>query len=276
MIVRIKRKSHNYSIIDNTPLSDSRLSYRARGVLAYLLTKPDEWEVNMKEIESGGKEGREAIQAAFKELQALGYASLNVERGKGGVFAGKKWTINECPDGKTEKPFVRSSDGKTEKPKTRITVPIIITDTVVSTELEDDVDARDLEAEIEKAIQDLKADKEKKAPPIPRTPPAPLQPISQLSAENPAIKNTFINSRKLPPERFEEMVAAFDSEMDATKEHHHGESDLIKHFLNWAGNKIRIEQETKQRPVRSTPAASKSTITQAGRDVEHYRKPQAF
>ena len=143
-----------------------------------------------------------------------------------------------------------------------------------STNLLVGMDARDFENEIEKAIEDLKADKEKKLP-LGRAA-VPLPPIAELSAHNPAIKNTFINSRRLPPERFEEMVSAFDSEMDATKEHHHGESDLIKHFLNWSGNRIRIDQENKQRPARSTPAASKSTITQAGRDVEHYRKPQAF
>ncbi len=130
------------------------------------------------------------------------------------------------------------------------------------------------EAIAKKAFDALNTEKEKKSSSGAARP--ALRPIAEIAAENPAVQNTYTTSRRLPPERFGEMVLAFDTEAEALNGHYHGEGDLIKHFLNYAANKIRIEQETKTRPVRSAPAASKSTITQAGRDAEHYRKPQAF
>lgn len=259
MIVRIKRKSHNYSIIDNAPLSDSRLSYRARGVLAYLLTKPDEWEVNMKEIESGGKEGREAIRAAFNELKALGYAELKAEKGRGGAFAGRKWMINECPDGKPEKPSFPQPDGKTESPKNRIPVPIVITDTTVITELEEEEEKAAAKIEnvdpVELAIQALKADLERKEK---ARAAAPRRKLAEMVSENPAIRNTYIISRRLPPERFEEIVAAFDEEQAAAPTDHQGESQIVKHFLNFAKSKILIEKDELAR--QRTPRSSNGSV----------------
>lgn len=140
--------------------------------------------------------------------------------------------------------------------------------------LEDVEDTRDFENEIEKAISALEAEKEKK-PPLGRAA-APLPPVADLAAQNPAIRNTYLVSRRLPPERFEEMVAAFDTESELNQKSYTSEAAKAEHFLNWAANRIRIEQEEKQRPLRPPARPPKSTITRAGSDPEHYRKPQAF
>ncbi|TKI88055.1 DNA-binding protein, partial [Bacillus wiedmannii] len=41
-IFRVK-KDNNYSVINNTGLKDKRLSWKAKGILAYILTLPDDW-----------------------------------------------------------------------------------------------------------------------------------------------------------------------------------------------------------------------------------------
>ncbi|MGR5875594.1 hypothetical protein ACT7DH_27750 [Bacillus pacificus] len=41
-IFRVK-KDVNYSVIHNTPLRDEKLSWRAKGLLAYMLSLPDDW-----------------------------------------------------------------------------------------------------------------------------------------------------------------------------------------------------------------------------------------
>lgn len=40
-IIRVKKDS-NYSVINNTGLKDERLSWKAKGILAYALTLPDD------------------------------------------------------------------------------------------------------------------------------------------------------------------------------------------------------------------------------------------
>jgi len=42
-IVRAKRKT-NFTIIGNTGLKDKRLSLKAKGLLAYMLSLPDDWK----------------------------------------------------------------------------------------------------------------------------------------------------------------------------------------------------------------------------------------
>lgn len=101
MIIRIQKHDNPFVQIDKRPLSDERLSWKARGLLAYLLSKPDKWEVNISDlVNRSQKDGRESVQAGLKELRALGYADLVTTREKG-KLTGKSWVIRELPtDGK--------------------------------------------------------------------------------------------------------------------------------------------------------------------------------
>lgn len=72
MIVRVKKRSR-YAIISNVPLNDERLSWEARGLLAWLLSKPDDWEVNLGAIKRYGLAGRDKVTRMFSELSNVGY-----------------------------------------------------------------------------------------------------------------------------------------------------------------------------------------------------------
>ena len=73
-IVRTPRIERDFTIIPNRALRDPHLSYRARGVLAYVLSMPDNWRTNAETLARQGVEGRDAIRAALNELIAVGYA----------------------------------------------------------------------------------------------------------------------------------------------------------------------------------------------------------
>lgn len=72
---RIERAAHDrdYTVIANAALRDGRLSWKARGMLAYLLSKPDDWTVVQAELETAGPEGRAAVRAGLAELERAGY-----------------------------------------------------------------------------------------------------------------------------------------------------------------------------------------------------------
>ena len=72
MIVRAPRPDR-YAIIGNDVLRDKRLSFRARGVLTYLLSMPDNWQTSSERIAKESTEGRDAIRAALRELESAGY-----------------------------------------------------------------------------------------------------------------------------------------------------------------------------------------------------------
>lgn len=71
-LYRIERKP-GFAQIPNEALRDERLSWRARGLLAYMLSFPDDWQHRAVDIEQHGTEGREAVRKALRELEVVGY-----------------------------------------------------------------------------------------------------------------------------------------------------------------------------------------------------------
>lgn len=101
-VFRVK-KSRDFSVISNAAMRDERLSFAARGVLAYLLTKPDNWKVSTKELVRQGenltipsKAGKTAVLRMLKELEVCGYLKRERVRNSNGNF-GWKTTIYEQP-----------------------------------------------------------------------------------------------------------------------------------------------------------------------------------
>jgi hypothetical protein len=76
--------SGGYVVMPNDAVNDRRLSFRARGLLAYMLGRPPGWSFSAKRLALEGLEGREAIAAAIRELSAMGYYRVErVNAGRG-------------------------------------------------------------------------------------------------------------------------------------------------------------------------------------------------
>lgn len=96
MIVRISKRSNPFVQIDKRPLEDDRLSWKAKGLWAYLLSKPNDWKIRTEDILNHGPDGRDAVRAAMSELRTFGFAKIEQTRD------GKQWIVFEEPCG--EKP----------------------------------------------------------------------------------------------------------------------------------------------------------------------------
>ncbi len=74
MIFRtVHNRENPYFQLNRAAVNDERLSYKAIGIHAYLMSKPDNWEANEADIISRHTEGREAVRSGVKELLDLGY-----------------------------------------------------------------------------------------------------------------------------------------------------------------------------------------------------------
>ena len=69
---RVARRTR-YTSIDRRSINERRLSFRARGVLVWILDKPDGWEFNAEALAEHGTEGRDAMRTALAELRQAGY-----------------------------------------------------------------------------------------------------------------------------------------------------------------------------------------------------------
>lgn len=97
MIIRTPEREY-YVVMDNRVLEDHRLSWKARGVIAYLLSKPDGWEVMTAELINSGPDGRQSVESALSELEHIGYLIRHHQvRGEKGHFDSVQTEIHECP-----------------------------------------------------------------------------------------------------------------------------------------------------------------------------------
>ena len=95
--VSIKVKKNTvYKTISTVVAKDPRLSYKARGVMFYLLSQSDNWKGQVFNIvESSKQDGVIAVRSALKELVTLGYAKLKKTVGEGGKFTGSYYEVSE-------------------------------------------------------------------------------------------------------------------------------------------------------------------------------------
>ncbi|AZI45365.1 hypothetical protein EHF33_20865 (plasmid) [Deinococcus psychrotolerans] len=109
-IIRIEHdRDRPYVVVSKTLSEDTRLSFALRGVLVYLLGKPDGWTTYMTQVEKSGKEGREAIAAIFVEGRKFGYIQTTARREKGKFVY--EHTIHERPLDKPV-PMIVEQDGQ--------------------------------------------------------------------------------------------------------------------------------------------------------------------
>lgn len=75
--------SDPFARVRKAVLEDKRMSWKAKGVFAYLMGKPDDWKGIVADIVNHGPERATAIRAAIKELVEFGYAREERIREKG-------------------------------------------------------------------------------------------------------------------------------------------------------------------------------------------------
>ena len=79
-IIRTKRE-HSYTVVSNKIYDKNQLSWQAMGLLGYLLTKPDNWQVMVAELVNVTKDtkkptGREGVYNIINELKEKGFISV--------------------------------------------------------------------------------------------------------------------------------------------------------------------------------------------------------
>ncbi|MFD0272291.1 hypothetical protein ACFVHB_00085 [Kitasatospora sp. NPDC127111] len=73
--MQIHRSAHarSFTVLPNGLLQDRRLSYTARGLLVDLLSRPDGWREDGRQMADASPQGRGTVRRALKELTAAGY-----------------------------------------------------------------------------------------------------------------------------------------------------------------------------------------------------------
>lgn len=100
MIIKGVEEGRPFACIDRETLQDNRLSLKAKGLLAYFLSLPGDWQIHMREVMKHSTDGKRRHYLAMQELLKLGYAKRIQKRGsedRKSSFAGCDYEIYMRP-----------------------------------------------------------------------------------------------------------------------------------------------------------------------------------
>lgn len=112
-----KDRNNPYVVLNKEFLNDINLSMKAKGLLAYLLSLPDDWQIYENELVQHHKDGRDSVKSAIKELIDNNYINRTQIRGCNGRLNGYEYRVYE-----TSYHNGLSVNGKTNNGKTVPTI----------------------------------------------------------------------------------------------------------------------------------------------------------
>lgn len=89
MIHRAPRPRRSFTIVANHVICDERLSFKATGLLIYILSKPDNWRTNTQQLAVAKRDGADSVRSALRELEDAGYVHRSRYQDKQGRWAYK-------------------------------------------------------------------------------------------------------------------------------------------------------------------------------------------
>ena len=96
-IIKIHKRENPYAQIDKDILRNEKLSWKAKGLLAYLLSLPHDWKVHLNEVVKHSTDGATSTRSAFKELRESGYVRKVSTRDDKGQITGWETIVYEVP-----------------------------------------------------------------------------------------------------------------------------------------------------------------------------------
>lgn len=115
----VKNKDNPYVMVDRRPIDNPALSYKAKGILTYLMSRPDGWEVSVADLIKHATDGEASVRAGLKELKQAGHMKYTAMRGKGRITG---WLIEvfevNSPDSDFQQVEIQDVENRTQVLKT--------------------------------------------------------------------------------------------------------------------------------------------------------------
>jgi hypothetical protein len=89
-----------FTQVSNELLTDPVLSLKEKGLLAYMLSKPNDWHFHVKAMATELKENKDTVASILKELIAKQYV-IRIELRESGQFKGYEYSVYQSPYPKT-------------------------------------------------------------------------------------------------------------------------------------------------------------------------------
>ena len=123
MTFTAKRK--NFTMFSNVAINDERLSWKAKGILSYCMSKPEGWKFYLSEMIKHCEDGIDSTRTGLRQLMQAGYYQEIRSRDEKGRMTKSTWIIDDVPthfnplksDESGEKMFEEIAQGEEEELK---------------------------------------------------------------------------------------------------------------------------------------------------------------
>lgn len=95
-IILRRRVQRDFTILPNDVVRDPRLSWKALGLLIFMLSLPDDFRLQLRFLKNQKPTGRDGTRTGLKELEHAGYLSIRHQRSSG-RFAQVIWEVTDTP-----------------------------------------------------------------------------------------------------------------------------------------------------------------------------------
>ena len=93
-----RNQKKNFTMVSNSVINDTRLSWKAKGILIYLLSKPENWVAKIEDIYNHASDGYTSLRSGIEDLIICGYMELkNTYDEDKEKFTGRYYEFNEVP-----------------------------------------------------------------------------------------------------------------------------------------------------------------------------------
>ncbi len=69
----LRKEGIPFTQVDNEILNDEKITFKAKGLYAFIYSKPNGWDFSAKRISLQTKEGEDSVQNTLRELESFGY-----------------------------------------------------------------------------------------------------------------------------------------------------------------------------------------------------------
>ena len=94
-IIRIEKKERPFVQVDKECINQKNLSFKAKGLHTFLMSKPDDWTFYMTQLETVSTDGKDSLRSAMKELEDAGYVRRTRHRNKNGTWGEVQTIVRE-------------------------------------------------------------------------------------------------------------------------------------------------------------------------------------
>ena len=133
-------KVNDYAVIAKHHLKNKALSYKAKGLMTFMLCVPDDWDYSMAGLAVLASDGIDGVRSGIKELEKHGYLTRRRIRDASGKLGDIEYTIHEIPQPlcniEANEPLTKPSSNH-DSPTSEM--PILENPTLVSPTLENPI-----------------------------------------------------------------------------------------------------------------------------------------